>query len=242
MRRSGTATMWRTAPAMACGAALLAAAASAQQRSQEPPPPNASLELSEETLNALMARLGSLAGAGIHRSVEALVPVLFEACEPSTSLTCPGSAGGIPLSLCRTADGGAALVPSGTAVPWRWWVSAAHFTLTEGSMAFGATVNSVIGGQTNAETRTVPASIGFDAPSGRLRIQIGTFSVPLEWEGTLVTKVEVARLYGISLPIEPQQLVVPLPTGGTRTLTARAKAAEVQYLPRRVLIRVDVGF
>jgi hypothetical protein len=159
---------------------------------------DATFEVTEETLNNLLRRLGSPADAGVYQS----------------------AAG--PLT-------------------WRWWVTGARFQVTAGSMAFTATVHWRVVDQANSQTRTVPASVAFDGAGNRLRIAIGAFTVPVQSDGTVVTQVDVARLFGISVPVEPQELAVPLLDGGTREIPVRAESVTSQYLPGRLLTRFDVS-
>jgi hypothetical protein len=125
---------------------------------------------------------------------------------------------------------------------WRWWVTDAHFTLTTGIITFTATVHSSVGGQESEETRTVPASVIFTAASSRVRLVLGPFTVPVQAAGVTVAQVDIAKLYGISLPIEPQTFTLPLPGGGTRTVTARAVGVTSQVFPDRLVLTVSVGF
>jgi hypothetical protein len=144
-----------------------------------------------------------------------------------------------------------------SATPWQWWVTNAYFTLTDGSMTVTATVRSRVGNQMATESRTVPASVSFDPtfdrsvqafqtghrpPSGVLRIIIGGFTVPVQADGATITQVDVAKLYGVSIPIWAQELSVPLPNGGKRTLTARVVSITPQYLSGRILVNINVGF
>ncbi len=192
----------RLAVLLLCAALVLPAAGVAQPGSAPAPTAqNATLEVSQVTLNGLIGRLGSLANAGLHQP----------------------AGGGAP-------------------VPWQWTVTNAAFTLAEGAMTFTATVNAVVGGQPSTETRTVPASVSFDAASHRLRINVGTFAVPVQVGGAVITQVDVARLYSVSTPIEAQELTLSLPDGGTRTLIARLVSATPQYLPGKLVITVDLGF
>jgi hypothetical protein len=144
-----------------------------------------------------------------------------------------------------------------SATPWQWWVTNAYFTLTDGSMTVTATVRSRVGNQMATESRTVPASVSFDPtfdrsvqafqtghrpPSGVLRIIIGGFTVPVQADGATITQVDVAKLYGVSIPIWAQELSVPLPNGGKRTLTARVVSITPQYLSGRILVNINMGF
>ena len=175
---------------------LLAAAVGFAQASSAH---DATLELTEETLNALADRLGSPGAAGIHQT-------------------------------------------SGSAVDWQWWVTNARFKLSAGAMSFTATVHWRVGSQSDTETRTVPASIGFDPASNRLAINVAPFMVPVQSGEVTVTQADIAKLYSFSIPVEPQDLAVPLPGGGDRELTARAEAMTVEYAASNVLVGIDVGF
>ena len=175
---------------------LLAAAVGFAQASSAH---DATLELTEETLNALADRLGSPGAAGIHQT-------------------------------------------SASAVDWQWWVTNARFKLSAGAMSFTATVHWRVGSQSDTETRTVPASIGFDPASNRLAINVAPFIVPVQSGEVTVTQADIAKLYSFSIPVEPQDLAVPLPGGGDRELTARAEAITVEYAASNVLVGIDVGF
>lgn len=206
---------------------------------------NATLEVSQATLNRLVGRLGALSDAGSYQPMNSVhLPVLFEECFAIGFLDCP--VGRKTLGFCWKVGGGFAFLPAGDPVTWQWWVTDAHFTLSTGSMTFTANVESRVGSQTNTVTRTVPASVSFDSGSNRLRINIGAFTVPLEMQvgGSThtITQVDVAQLYRISIPIEPQTLSVALPGGGTRTLTGRAVSVTSQYLSGKILLTVNVGF
>jgi hypothetical protein len=125
-------------------------------------------------------------------------------------------------------------------VPWRWTVTGARFTIMAGGMTFSATVETTAGATTTAVTRTVPATLAFDATTSRLRTAIGPFAVPLQAAGATVTQVDVARLYELAVPVEAQELAVPLLDGATREVVLRATAASAQYLPGKVVVTVDV--
>lgn len=217
---------------------------------------NASLEITEETLNRLVGRLGTIAEAGVFQPTTGVtLPPLVEICFPLGFLECPlgGSLDGlgfsddrIPLLHCKEVGGGFHIVPDGPAVSWQWWVSEPHYTLTSGAMTFTATVYRRVDGVPKpAVTRTVPASVSFDPNTNRLRIQIDAFFVSLELpesDFTLQPSVDVARLYSISIPIEPQNLSIPRPDGGSATVTARVVGITPEYLAGRIRVRIDLGF
>jgi hypothetical protein len=121
-------------------------------------------------------------------------------------------------------------------------VTGARFQLATGAMTFRATVNSRVGDQVTAQTRTAPASVSYDASASRLRVGIGSFVVPLQSAGTAITQVDVADLYGLAMPIEPQELAIPLLDGGTRDITARVDHVTAQYRPGSVLMTIDLGY
>ena len=145
-------------------------------------------------------------------------------------------------------------VPGGTApqsspLPWQWWITDAHFNLEAGArpfapgvMTFTATVQSRVGDQTSSQTHTAPASINFDPSSNRLRISITRFTVLMQADGVTVTEVDVAKLYGLAVPVEPQSATLPLPGGGTRSVTARVTAVSTQVEAGRLVLIVSVGF
>ncbi len=132
--------------------------------------------------------------------------------------------------------------PPANGTNWRWAVTDARFDLAAGAMSFTATVVSRVAGQDKTDTRTVPVSVGFDAASGRVRLSLGAFTVPIQTGSVTITQVNVAKLYGISLPIEAQTLTLPLPGGGTRTVTGKPVAVTSQVLSGRLVLTVQVTF
>jgi hypothetical protein len=211
---------------------------------------NSFVEITEDTLNRLVEGLRNPSDAGRYSPTVVNVIGGFEICEPFGYLDCPGAGGlgfeaRLPLARCKT-RGGWRVVSSGPQISWAWWVLDARFHLVEGAMRFSATVKSRVGKKWATKSNTVSASIGFDAPTNRLQINLTTFKVPLEYVLAnmphRVTEVDVARLYGLSVAIQPQQLRVPLPNGTTRTLTAKAVSVTPQYQEGRVRVAVDVGF
>jgi hypothetical protein len=151
----------------------------------------------------------------------------------------------VVLQMGAFSDSGIYYPPSGApsnGTDWRWAITGARFNLTAGAMSFTATVSSRVAGQDKADTRTVPVSVGFDATSARVRLSLGAFMAPIQTAGVTITQVNVAKLYGISLPIEAQTLTLPLPGGGTRTVTAKPVAVTSQVLPGRLVLTVQVSF
>lgn len=169
---------------------------------------NIVLDLTQQTLNRLVGRLGALSDAGVYQPP---VPIEGE-CVPVGFLMCPRLAGdlgfqatSIPMVLCRKVGAergtnsprqgsrpvlqrrgeslalvdGVALLITGEPVSWQWWVTGAHFAISGDSMTFTASVRSRIGSQTKTVTHTVPASVSFDSNTDRVRINIEDFRVPL---------------------------------------------------------------
>jgi hypothetical protein len=178
--------------AVALGPGLAAAPVHAVTR-------NVTLEIPQDTLNRLAARLGTPAAHGMHQAASGFVP-------------------------------------------WRWMITGARFTVAAGGMTFSATVDATVGPIATRITRTVPAAMTFDASTGRLRIAIGAFTVPVQSAGTTIVQVDVARLYSLAVPLEPQELAVPLLDGETREILLGAEAASAEYLAGRVVVTIDVGF
>jgi hypothetical protein len=132
--------------------------------------------------------------------------------------------------------------PPGSPLPWQWWVTDAHFSLAPGALSFTATVLSQVGGQNFSKTMTVPASIVFDGTSSSLRISIASFVVPIQSGNITVAQVDVANIYGLSVPIEPQTFVVSLPQGGVRSVTGRVTGATMAVQSAQVVLNLAVGF
>ncbi len=131
-------------------------------------------------------------------------------------------------------------------VPWQWWVTDAHFSLAPGAMTFTATVLSAVGQENASKTMTVPASIVFDGASSSLRISISPFVVPIQsGDSTVtqtVTQVDVANIYGLSVPIVPQTFVLSLPGGGVRSVAGSVTGATMEVQSQQVVLNLTVGF
>jgi len=137
--------------------------------------------------------------------------------------------------------------PQGTApvssiVAWQWWVTDARFAVTQGAMSFTATARWQVNGQQSSDTRTVPASTVFDASTSRLRINLGAFKVPVQSGGVTVTQIDVAKLYGLTVPVVPQTFTLSLPGGTTRLVTARVAGVTTEFQPGRFVLNLTVGF
>jgi hypothetical protein len=226
----------RLAAAVAIGSVALTSICSAQ---------NASLEIPQAMLNTIVARLGALSNAGVYQPTMTLMSSgVVQNCQPFGVLECPASAGQrrMSLVLCKDDSGAPMLMSAPIAVTWQWWVTNASFTLTDGAMTFTATVRTLVGGQTNTVTLTAPSSVSLESGANRLRVTIGPMVVPVQSNGTTVTAVDVAKLYGLSIPIEPQHLSLALPSGGTRNLIARVVSITPKYLPGKLVVNVDVAF
>jgi hypothetical protein len=166
-------------------------------------------------------------------------------------LDCPGLPGDsgfkferIPLIICETVGGGVGILPTGEKVPWQWWINEAFFTLKSGSMTFTAKVRTQIGDNLNFTTRTVPASIDFNDANDQLVINVAEFKVPLIYRDKTAATVDVAGLYTLSIPIEPQTFKIPsLQAGSTKTVIARViDITTPQYLDGKILVGFNLGF
>ena len=145
--------------------------------------------------------------------------------------------------LGSPSEGGSYVSPgTSQSVPWQWWVTDAHFSLAPGVLTFTATVLSQVGGQNFSKTITVPASIVFDSTSNSLRISIASFVVPIQSGNITVAQVDVANIYGLSVPIAPQTYVVYLPEGGVRSITGRVTGATMAVQSAQVVLNLAVGF
>lgn len=238
----------RFAALLLCAGLLVPAPASAK---------DPELEVTAQTLNRLVGRLGALSDAGTYRPIGLdgpATPGHVEPCVFVGFLLCPGvpedlgfGGSGIPLVLCPPGEAhGFSLIFVGPRITWQWWVTGAHYTLSSGSMSFTATVRTRSGDQTDEVTRTVPASVSFDSNTDRIRINLGAFTVPLRktvaGQQRTLTSVDVAKLFSISIPIGSQEIVVHRPTGGTRKITARVLGVTPQYLSGKIRIEINLEF
>jgi hypothetical protein len=215
---------------------------------------DATVEITESALNRLLQRLGSLSKSGMHQPTSLFQSgPIFTECHAAGTLDCPGlprdwgSPGNqLGFFFCRKVGGGIAVIPAGPPVLWQWWVTNAHYTLTQGSMTFTATVKTRVGGTENTITRTVPASVVLDSTANRLRIQLNPFNVGVQGpsQGTMVTvtQVDVTRMYTIAVPLEPQAMSIPSPNVSNANLSMRAVSISPQYLADKVRIQVEVEF
>ena len=215
---------------------------------------NATLVVTQPTLNRLVGKLGALSASGTHQAYGTVqTPVVFVVCEAIGFLDCPElgrdpagfDRGHIPLAMCRTVGGDIHIIPLGEPVSWQWWVTGARFTLQSNSMTFTATVRSRVGGNETTTTRTVPASVIFDSSTNRIVAKINAFTVPVQRTGGVtVTTVDVAKLFSIAIPVEPQTIVVP-PIQGSTTRTIVGKVANLQgvtYRPNQVEVAFNLQF
>jgi hypothetical protein len=210
---------------------------------------NATFEIYERTINRLVGRLGNLSESGVYQPMLASELPGITICHYMGYMECPGLpfgdfgfSDGIPMVFCETKGGGIEILPAGDPVGWQWWITDAHFTLNEGLMTFTATVRSRIGDNENEETRTVNASVGFDSTSNRLKIHVNDFTVPLHYDASrIATEIDVARLYAISIPIQPQTFTIPI-QGPGNPVTAEVLSIIPHYLSGKIIIGIDVGF
>lgn len=215
---------------------------------------NIQAEISEDTLNMFVDRIGVPSDGGVHQEYNPLPGRgIFKECFNSGYFKCAGPPSlGIPMVLCKKKGGGIASVPMGEPTVWQWWVTDAHFDICResacsDSMTFTATVITKIGDDINHVTRTVPAEVKFDTISEQLRISIFPYNVLLVGiingqDGPLAT-VHVHNLYGISVPLEFPTLNIPKPAGGQNNVEVSIKEAKIDYLSsHKVRLRIDVDY
>ncbi len=212
---------------------------------QLPPPvsSDATLLVPETMVNGLVGRLGAISDSGFYQPSQMMAAASLQNCQPFGFLGCSAAKGrGVPLLLCDAPEGGVALAASAGSVTWQWWIVNPHFTLTSGAMSFTATLRAQVAGQTSDVTNTVAAGVTFDPTTNALQIKVTPLQVPLQYEGATITLVDVAKLYSVSIPIEPQPLSIPMPDGSTKTLTARAASVSPRYEAGAIRVDVKLGF
>ena len=94
----------------------------------------------------------------------------------------------------------------------------------------------------NSSETGVPATVGFVAATSQVKVNLDAFSVPLQLGGETVATVDVAKLFSIGVPLQPQVLAVPLPAGGTRSLNFRPISIATQYQTGKIVLTIDVAF
>lgn len=222
-----------------------------------------SVEITQAALSKIVQRIGPFSNAGVYKpsTPAGNSGALFQRCQYVGYLDCPPSVGGRelrPLLQCElnptlslegggeislTAFSTGALVPAADpAVTYEWWIDNPRLSVGAGSLTFTASVRSRVGTQTSIETRTVPASLTWEAAGNRLRLAVGTFAVPLRIGSTTIASVDVARFYDLTLPIQPQTFFLPLPEGSSRNINARPVSGSVQYQPGRAVLNFGLGF
>ena len=226
-----------------CAPLLLPGAAAAQ---------NASVEITQETINRVATRLGAASESGVYQPTHVLeLPGFFDECVFYGFLECPGFPGfpgaRIPLARCWKTGGGVYLVPAGAPVTWQWWVEGAEFLLESGQMRFSASVRWRVGEESGVSGPfTVDAAVGFSAATDRLSVNVAALSVPIQaqfgGQTQTVTTVDVAKLHSLSIPIELQTMTVQLPNGGTCTIAPRVLSAAPTYQAGKVTIGLDLDF
>ena len=198
---------------------------------------DASLDVSEDTLNRFITEMGhqSDSGVGYLYTANELDPA-FEICEPVGFIDCPGlfqpglgfDMERIPLVACHSYGGGVAVMPSSEPVAWQWWISNVHIELEDGSMRMTATVQTNVDGFWNETTGSVDVKVLFNSSNNRLMLVPDEFRVHLATDtaGTFlrVDPVDVASIYTLSVPAHPQKMDVALPGGGTRKITGAVES------------------
>ncbi|MDH5512255.1 MAG: hypothetical protein OEY27_03490, partial [Gammaproteobacteria bacterium] len=214
-----------------------------------------SVEIAEATLNRLINEVGILSDGGVAQPFSVTeLPALFEECIHVGFLGCGKlplnvdgfGIEGIPLVVCRQRGGGVAVLPVGDPVPWQWWISDMSVDVKNGSMSFTATVTTRVGNDWKTVTRSVGAAVRFDSAANRLKLDISDFKVPLTLGGSNsqldVAPVDVAKYYGVTLPIIPQTFAVRLPDGNTRNVTGKVTSATPSYSTDTLKVSFDVSF
>lgn len=215
---------------------------------------NATFDVTEGTLNRIADRIGVLSEQGEATPQNSFEQdPFFEICESIGSIDCPSlspdrptlalSSGLIRLVMCRDFGGGIFVLPTGESVTWQWWITDASFDLKSSGMTFTATVTTRVDGNDDVTTRTVGAEVKYIGAMNRLMIDIDDFKVFLSHpDGSLGVSVDVASFFSISIPIHPQSFSVPLPGGGTRSVTGRITSASTNYYNGSIRVNLNVGF
>ena len=131
-------------------------------------------------------------------------------------------------------------MPTAPPVPWRYWVSAWKFRIFDGQMKFGATLHTEVDSVHQVMADEVSAKIEFELD--HMRVVVDPFKVTLKWKQCPVIAIDLSEKFSFSIPIEPQQLLVPVPHGSDRVLNAHVVEVDPQYLPGRIVLNVTVGF
>jgi hypothetical protein len=217
---------------------------------------NASLDVSENTLNRIIDKMGDQSDSGIGYLFTAMVldPV-FTVCEHIGYIDCPRldrvdlgfDMGRIPLAACHGYGGGTTVVPTGESVAWQWWVSNVSIELTDGHMRLTATVTTNVDSNWQETTNTVNVRPRFEPYTNNLVLMPEEFKVTLVVEGTdaflRVDPVDVAKMYTLSVPVHPQKMDVVLPGGSTRNITGKVEALEqFTVVPDNLKVTFDVKF
>ena len=220
---------------------------------------DAELELTEQTLNRLVAAVGILSDSGVAQPYNLVeqTPDFYELCLPQQlgvfqcplpDVLPPGFGGGsVELIVCRKRDGTYQVVPVGDPVIWQWWVTDPAIDIQQNRMYFTATVQTRVADRWESVTRTVRAGIAVDTASNAIEMTLGEpFFVPVvageDVARVDIASVNVADLYQLSLPIPPQTFAVTLPQGGTRQVTGRIASGNARYENDRAIINFDVAF
>lgn len=220
---------------------------------------DATIELSEEALNALANRVGVLSDGGVDLAIprDELEPLL-SGCEffgyfeyppprqPAGVIVRHPERSHIPLARCVDRHGSFVLVPCGEPTPWQWWITDARFEIENGAMKFKANVRARIGERWTSDERTVSAFVEFDAAAGELRVRIADFAVPLTYTAAGTTRrvahVDVAKLRSFAIPIQPIAFSVPLLDGTQKALSGHVLQVTPRYKSGRLEVDLDVGF
>lgn len=210
-------------------------------------------EISQAALLELVQRIGPFSGAGVFTPT---TPgggsgVLFGRCEYAGYQECPTrpEREARPLLRCEPKPefqkelSKTVLVPAADpAVTWAWWIDDPSITVGAGSMTFTAKVRMQVGAQASEVTRSVPATLVWDSTARQLRLSVGAFAVPVKLGSTTITTADVARHYGVTVPIQLDPFRLPLPDGSTREVQARLLSVQIAQQPGKVVLNMGLGF
>jgi hypothetical protein len=209
---------------------------------------DATIDLTAAGLNKVVGKLGNLSDAGSFQpAVRRSMKGFFMRCDLVGFVDCPlASLARTPLGRCQKVGGGSSYLPAADPLLWSWRVTSATFAINSGGMTFTATVVTQVGTQQTTTTRSVPATVSFDASGPRVRINVSSFTVPVQTGASgqteTITTADIGKLYSLSLPIPSQTMQVSLPSGAGKTLTARVIGVTPQYMANDLKLTVDVGF
>jgi hypothetical protein len=220
----------------------------------QPEPPDIMLEFTEELLNDLPYRVSALNDSGTDSPACVASLPSFEICHTASLFRClpfadPSNVP-VPLIACESKIGGSSdrkliLLPSGPAVPWRWWVSKWGFTITPSGVDFHASVEAEVDSIRTTIVRDGPVAIEFDKQSNSLRLAPSLSElVPLKTTaGCTVTSVDIAKLFSFAIPLNLEPLPMRLPGHlfGS-AVDVSVSSVEPNYEDGKLRLDIDLAF